>query len=185
VPIGAALVSIPIVTDAPLDVESASSAFVVDRSAAPSSTSGVFQVRRVSFKGDTIYTRLFRYAPRRYPSSFADSLANAFADGYASSQPVARDLLVAAAKANIDLPAFQPPVAQAISPNDDWLWLRREDNSAATNRWIIIAPDGRTASRLDLPSSVQIRWASREVLWAVVPDSMDVPWLVKYRLRAP
>jgi hypothetical protein len=48
---------------------------------------------------------------------------------------------------------------------------------------VVLDPEGFPRAAIELPSQVRPLWASGETLWAVVPDELEVPWVVRYRMR--
>ena len=86
-------------------------------------------------------------------------------------------------------PEFQLPVRgqRENSPHhfgsDGSLWLQREDTGADTFRWIVLDVDGLPVGEVHLPrEGFSIAWSDSETLWAIEPDALEVPWLVRYRI---
>ncbi len=79
-------------------------------------------------------------------------------------------------------PEFRVPVESYRVGQDGQLWLKREDEFQGTSTWVILDPEGRTRGRLQLPSSVSVKWINGDTLLAVRTDANNVPSLVRYRL---
>ncbi|MEX1184301.1 MAG: hypothetical protein WEF86_13800 [Gemmatimonadota bacterium] len=76
-----------------------------------------------------------------------------------------------------------PPVTRVYPAADGVTWLRRERTGADSATWTSVRPDGSVWFDARLPSEADIRWASGEIIWAVIPDELDVPFLVRLRAR--
>ena len=94
-----------------------------------------------------------------------------------------------ALRREMPFPEFQLPVRgeREFNPNhlgsDGSLWLRREDTGADTFRWIVLGVDGLPVGEVHLPrEGFSIAWSGSETLWAIEPDEVGVPWLVRYRI---
>ena len=146
---------------------------------------------RIGFAGDTLYRREMRYTPIRYHPSELDSIAVRAARG--EGLPIAaaggggpdgepEAAVVNRIRAAMDYPEFQQPVERALAGEDGSVWIAFRPVLADSVTWILLRPDGEPRGRLELPQRVRILWHSGEVVYASVPDELDVPWLVRYRL---
>jgi hypothetical protein len=158
---------------------------------------GVFRVTRRDFAGDTVFTRTFRYRPVAFPDAVLDSAARRAARGTgtvthhtATGQSVrlqrhAADSAAArsAIRDRLAFPEFQPPVRSYRLGEGGSLWLQREDTGADSLAWTVLDADGLPVGNLWLPrSGRRFLWSDGRILWAVEPDALDVPWLVRYRI---
>ena len=151
-------------------------------------------VTRLELDGDTVYSRVIHYDASPFTSEVLDSLAaqsarypggmNVIRNGLApSEQPFADPLAVRAIREKMNFPEYRTPIQYSWLGNDDGMWLRR-DQDGAESRWVLLAADGLPRGELSLHSNARVVWASGDTFWAVVPDELDVPWLVRYRIRA-
>jgi hypothetical protein len=165
--------------------------FLVDRQTATNARRGSFRVTRVALGGKTVFSRDFVYRPVLYNGVVLDSIAayysyrRATADGTnAVIRPPGADSIQVrkALRAAIDFPRFPPPVQDHWVAHDGALWLRREDTGGGSFDWLVIEPDGNPRGVVRLKRRLRLLWSSGDTLWAIEPDEVDVPWLVRYRI---
>jgi hypothetical protein len=162
---------------------------VVERSVATSGGPSSGRVYRVGIDGDTIFDRRFQYTPRSVDRAWSDSVVSEFRRSWSARAVIGggrldraeMDQLVDA----LSLPAFYPPVSSAAVGRDGSTWLRRSPESGSS-RWIVMDRRGEVVSHVEGPTSLEIRNADGDVVWGVVQDELDVPYVVRYRLvRVP
>jgi hypothetical protein len=179
----------------PLSVATIDGAYMVER--APPRTAGqaTIRVTRTRLSGDTIFSRAFAYTPVRYTNVVLDSIAQASArvpggfyaviGGVQQRTQFANESAAAAAiRSRMSYPAFQMPVTLSFLSSDQTLWLRREEDGGANFHWVLFDAQGNLRGNLDIPRRYRLAWASGNVIWAIVPDDDDVPWMVKFRLTS-
>lgn len=166
----------------PLGINVGDDRFVVDRPVATAPDGARFTVAYVTASGDTTFRHEFQYRPRTFDSVVIDSLIHRRTAFLARQTNVDMDAVRAALRQAIQLPTFQPPIADGQVAEDSVLWLQREDDGTARRRWLLIAPDGARRGILEVPRGAQLRWMRGDVVWASIPDEFDVPWLVRYRI---
>ena len=182
--------------DGPLTVPLSDGRVWIERPVATSSDHGTFRVTRIGLAGDTIYSRMFRYRPRRQDDASLDALAGNVATnpgiaGVANmiipfgrrGRPSESDMARArrAIRAAMKFPPHQVPVQYAWAGIDGSLWLRREDGQPY--RWLLIDPGGAPLGELQWPARLNIRWSSGDTLWTMERDELGLQWLVRYRIR--
>lgn len=166
-----------------LQVEAGLEYFAVTRSIAANADDARFSVARIGARGDTIFHRAYSYEPVPFPETWLDSLVGRRVESLARSGRYTRTALESAFRAVIALPAYQPPIYNGRAGADTVLWLQREDDDRNVRQWLRIGPDGELLGAVEVPNGVTIRWSRGDIVWAVVPDDLDVPWLVRYRIR--
>jgi hypothetical protein len=179
--IGDISVMLPTVPVMPRRVELQNSTVTLDTAASGSARWGEFRVTGESFDGDTTFALRFLHERRRYDAAFLDSMADDFARNYRASQPLPTDALAQAVRENVVLPPTMTPIQAASVLNDDWLLLER-DGSGSSVRVLLIDPGGRQPATVNLPTGVRLLWVSPARIWAVHTDSLEIPWLVRYRV---
>jgi hypothetical protein len=170
-------------SSAPLELALEDELYVVRRPVADDAARGEFTVTRTDTRGDTVFHRSFHYHPRPIDAAFVDSLILPQARAYARSAGIDADVVAASFRDAIELPGFLPPISSGRVMADSSLWLTREYDPVAGARWIVLDPDGAVRGALELPRTATVYWSRGDVLWTVVRDELDVPWLVKYRMR--
>jgi hypothetical protein len=152
---------------------------IVVRREAPRETPAEFTVTRTTSAGDTVYHTRLGYRPLALdPDEVVARALRSFV-----SETVSRQEAEAAVREALPELAFLPPVSGHRAGADGSVWLQREDVGADTLRWLVIAPDGTPRGKVALPRGVNPMWVSEEAAWLVEPDELDVPWLVRRRLR--
>ena len=174
---------LPRIADDTLHVEADRGSFVISRSIASGDGRSTFGVSHLDDDGDTIFTRSYHYRPEPTPPWLIDSMALSFSSGLRRSANPEAARLEQAVRDHAELPAFLPPVASARTSEDGGIWLRRTSAYHPTHRWLLLDSEGTPRGHLELPANVTISWSSGEVFWAAVPDDLDVPWLVRYRIE--
>ena len=152
---------------------------------ARSAETGALTVTRISDAGDTVYRRTLRYRPQPYTEELLDAAAaqqpRAWMNGVEVTKPV--DALVKSRlRAEMDFPAFRLPVQYSWLGADEGVWLRRTTDPGYLQHWIVLDAQGRLRGEVELPENARLLWCGGDVAWAAVPDDLDVPWLVRYRI---
>jgi hypothetical protein len=160
----------------------------------PTEVDAIFTVTRLDLASDTVYSRRIHYRPESYTVEKLDSIADAAARvpgggvylasvGPPAPEPFADPLTVRAIREKMNFPEFQSTITSAWVAQDEGLWLRRVANGDIA-RWVILDAEGLPRGGLTLPANSRIVWSRGDSFWAVELDELDVPWLVRYRLRA-
>jgi len=84
-----------------------------------------------------------------------------------------------------DLPErrFYPAVSELVAGADGTVWLRREPVDTAQATWEVYDEEGARVGRVHLPAGLRLRHASRQELWGIETDDLDVPYVVGLRVR--
>lgn len=162
---------------------------VIEQPPAASREAGEIHVTRLDLSWDTVWHRVFRYHPAPYLPEELDSAAARSARGAniiggrpppppEELGPIARQI-----RAAMDWPPFRQPFTFAWLAEDGSLWLQRGDAPGAPAGWFVVEADGTPRGSVTLPPRARLLWARGDTVWAAVPDDLDVPWLVRYRLR--
>lgn len=146
-----------------------------------------FGVARITFDGDTAFDRSFAYEPVPIDPGAADSLVGAFAEAFNeprfSSAPTAAQA-AEWARANLYVPAHQPPVTALLVGRDGSIWLQRERAAPERVEWLVLDPDGEPIGRVELPGRTTVAVAERSRVWGWELDDLDVPYIVRYGVGA-
>jgi hypothetical protein len=158
--------------------------YVVDRPVAALADQAAFTVARMAAAGDTVYHEEIRYRPATFSAAVVDSIVARAVRPHLRTQKADSGAIAVGIRQALSLPPYQPPVTQGRVGADGVLWLRLHDDGTDQHRWVLIGPDGRLQGAVSLPRRVTLHWSSGERVWAAVRDEFDVPWLVRYHLRA-
>ncbi len=161
-----------------------SSVVVVHRPPPESAAVGHFYVVKLRAPGDTIYSHRFRVSPVAVPQQAyrralmaqvpAEPLSN-----LASHREVEQMVID-----GVPAPRFQPPISAMVAGLDGTLWLRREGLGTESVSWVMLDRSGRMVATFPAPTGLRILQARRGIVWGVVEDEFDVPYVVRYRLTA-
>lgn len=152
---------------------------VVRRPVAGSNREATFGVARIDASGDTVFRVEFRYRPSPVDDEYVAWVVGQMPR--TPGQSIGADQLERALRSV--LPTFHPPVSQVRPGEDGSTWLRREHRGGETSRWLVIGRDGEALGHVDLPRSARIAWTGGERIIVIEQDQLNVPWLVRYRLR--
>lgn len=158
----------------------------VDRAVVAGGAPTVFRVTQVTFDGDTIFSRTYPYAPRPIDPAMVDSIAGEWAERLTRfpipGSPTAatiekwfRDALY--------LPDHHPPVSDAFLGHDGTIWLKREPRGDDAVDWLVLAYDGEPIGTIALPGRLTVMAATRDAVWGMELDDLDVPYIVRYGVR--
>lgn len=151
---------------------------VVGRMAARRADSTSFTVKRYSADGTVAWTADVQYTPVS-TDGFLDAWLAQRDSLYGLMPP---DMGQAFRKALAVPPCF-PPASEVVAGKDGTVWVRREALLKDSIRWDVFDPRGRRMATLLTSASTRILAASAAETWAVVTDSLDVPFLVRYAVR--
>lgn len=155
---------------------------LVERPAAARGDEGFFRVTRLDARGDTVYSRRFRYVPIPVPSGWAGrwtaDMAGRIARPGSGLQP---GEVAAAMSRGLYVPGFMPPITDVVAGRDGSVWIRREQ-PGATATWHVLNSRGLIEANVRMPGNLQVAEARRTNVWGVMHDSLDVPYIHRYRV---
>ncbi|MEW5930442.1 MAG: hypothetical protein AB1941_23530 [Gemmatimonadota bacterium] len=160
-----------------------SSVVVVERPIPERGGPSHFSVSRIRPASGTVYSKSYRYTAQPLPKRIADSLFDTHVD-VLTKAGVGRTQAERAVHTAIQIPGFQPPVAGVLVGTDGTTWIRKENLGSRTAEWLVLNPGGGIVATVSVPQSLQIMEIGRNAVWGVVHDDMDVPYVVRYRVRA-
>lgn len=156
-----------------------------------------FRLTRLDRHGDTIRSTMFHFEPRPFPDEVLNDHAVREAhrvgpwavilapgEGVERLESHAEDTAAArqAILREMPFPRYQSPVHGTFQAAGGALWLRREDMGDERFRYTVLDPDDVPVGELEIPRTTRLGWSDGEILWAIEPDELEVPWLVGYRI---
>lgn len=184
---GGLVVQRQLIDDSPLvaSLSDGSGVLFLDRRVAEGRGYGSFRLRRVSSSGQTLWMREQRYVPKAAGREFFDHLVDAEMERASAALPASvTNQLGRILRERGFRPAFRPPATALLSGDDGTIWVRREEPIGPTVQWMVFDERGYALALVELPSFVNVMWASRRVVVGVLRDELDVQYVVRYSLHA-
>lgn len=158
---------------------------ILTRTAASSLDEAVFVISKVSFDGDTLFSRGYRYVPVPTRLEVMDSILDDVGERLGERGLFGATAAQVRGWAALSLyqPPFEPPVRAMILGRDGTIWLDRGAGEIdGMNHWLVLDADGRPFAGLDLPARLTVLKVVPPYLWASENDESDVPYLVRFRV---
>ena len=161
---------------------------VVDRRAAADRATSTFRVSATRRARDTIFSPVFAYQPVPTTREVVRSVLERTpinqnpgspASGSPPGVPEREDALRDAGL----VPSMLPPVTYLTVGQDSSIWLRREEVSGDSAVWNVLGSSGEAVGTLRLPSRQTVVAAKGDVVAATELDDLDVPYVIRYRIR--
>lgn len=135
----------------------------------PGSSDSIFLVE-VSAQGDTLLDLRQAFQPQEIPASSIDSIVAEIAGDRFSDSEV---------RSATYLPRYYPPVTELIVGEDGTAWLARESLPDRPQRWEVFSSEGTRLAEIATPPGFEALWTDGKVVWGLVLDELDVPYLVR------
>ena len=160
---------------------------ILERTAPSSRDDARFRVSKLTFSGDTVFSRVHPFEPAPVRSeevdSILDEMGSMIAEGGFFGVTAARARQLAAA--TLYQPAFKAGVVTMVLGRDGSIWLSQGPDGTGQDRWLILDSAGERIGRLKLPSALRLFVVDPPRIWASETDELDVPYIVRFLVRAP
>lgn len=158
---------------------------VLEREAPTSEEDAVFHLAKLSFEGDTLWTRDHLVTPRRIREAVADSILDEVARMMGEREMLGATEATARRWAALTLhrPEFRPPVAEMVVAQDKSIWLSLGPDEQAAADWLVLDPSGEPVARTTLPSDAEVLLVDPPLVYARGRDELDVPYLLRFRVE--
>jgi hypothetical protein len=154
---------------------------LVERRAAERSDFGHIRVTKLAITGDTVFSRAYAYRPIPVGEGLIDSLVSIQVAARPHGMSAVR--YAAAVRGALYIPKYRPPVKKVLTGRDHTIWLEREGEESASARWTVLNPTGELVAVVDVPVELVLLHVQADLVWGVEHDSLDVPYLVRCRVR--
>ena len=157
---------------------------ILDRTAPSSRDEASLRVSKLTFLGDTVFSRIYRFEPVPVRSEEVDSVLDERASMMAErgifgvTQARGREW----AALTLYQPAFRTGVTSMVLGRDGSIWLSRGPDGAGQDDWVVLDSAGEPIGHLKLPTGLQIFVVDPPLLWASERDELDVPYVVRFRI---
>lgn len=158
---------------------------VLDRTAPTSVEEAAFTISKLSFAGDTLFSRTYPFEPEPVREEEADSLIHAMAEMMSERGILGATLAQAEtwAREGFFRPAFRPGVTSLMVDEDGGIWVGRNEELPGQRRWEAYDADGRPVAAFTLPTDVDVMHIRRPHVWGTRTDDLGVPYVVRFRLE--
>lgn len=157
---------------------------VLDRTAPETDEEPTFSLTKISFGGDTLFTRSYPYDPVPVRPERVDSLLDARAAPLSEmgfqglTEARAREW----AEAGLYRPASHPPIEGMVVGRDASIWLQRGPVSDSA-LWLVLDDRGNPLGEIALPNAFRLLEADGDRIWGSTTGELDMPYLVRYRIE--
>ena len=177
------------IPDAPLIQYGSDRVLVLERPQPTSDSLAAIAVHVMDTEGTTTWSRRYPYRPTRLPEREADSLIQARIPGFQSfvsitTPDVSPQEAAEIYRGQVRAPAYRPAVRAAHLAPDGRIWIEWAGAPGAPVHWWVLRSDGEPEVSFTVPMPLDVRGVLGDCLWVVRTDSLDVPYIHRYRLRS-
>lgn len=159
----------------------------LDREAPSQAEGAAYTLTKISFAGDTLFSRSYPFGALPVSQvrvdSILDSTETMLAErgflGVTAGQ--AREWV----EAGFYQPKFKSPIGRMLIGRDSTIWLSENREEVETRTWIVLDPDGTVLRRVRVPSGLTVLVVDRLHVWGSERDDLDVSYLLRYRIMQP
>lgn len=155
----------------------------VDRALPEGDAEPAFRVTKLSFGGDTLWSRRFGYEPTPLGAAAVDSFVADFAATVAERGFMTRGQAEQKLREALYRPRTLPPVAEAVPGRDGSVWLQMARPAGEASTWWALSTDGNPLGEVELPARFRLMNAVEGRVWGMETDELDVPYIVAYAIR--
>jgi hypothetical protein len=157
---------------------------VVERTRPPDPDSASYGIRVFAADGTLQSESRMAYDPIPKDSGWFDRFyeSRVGRGGELPPEPSRTQMKVALREALSERRYF-PPVSKVVAGSDGSIWLRREDTESDSIRWDVLDRRGSRLAQVVCPSDWDLWAVSRDEVWGVLSDELDVPYVVGFRVR--
>ncbi len=141
-----------------------------------------FRLELVESGSDTLFSRSYPYDPKPINQDLIGKLVRergATFENPRFAEIMTRSRAEEVARESLYLPSHHPRVSKVLPGIDGTWWLRHEDEGSGHVEWSGIARDGAELGRAILPEGLEMMAVSREHVWGLMRDELDVPFIVR------
>lgn len=160
-----------------------SSVVLVERRAESRWMSEALVVTKLTGRGDTIFTRRYRYSPLPLDNAVFEQEVAKILQRFRQGK---YDLREDDIRERMYRPDFRPVVEEARIASDGLLWLRRETSyGEKTVHYVVLGVKGEPVGEVVLPREERVLDATASMLWVSSASDDGTPILVSYRIHRP
>jgi len=154
----------------------------VGRRAPDGRKAAMYEVVWFTRAGDTMYERRYEFTPRALTRAERDSLLEVPTRVFVEAG-VPRRVADAAVREQAYVPTYWPPIRTIAMGQDGYLWLMTSQRDSVGDVWDRIDVTSGKRWSVSLPKRGHVRGGKADVVFVVMPDSLDVPILLRYHVN--
>ena len=135
----------------------------------PERSDSIFLVE-ISAEGDTLLDLRQPFQGLEIPGPVVDSIVAEIGEDQFSDSEV---------RTAAYLPSYYPPVTGLISGKDGTIWVARESLPNRPQQWEVFSSEGTQLAEIVTPPGFEAMCTDGNVVWGLVLDEFDVPYLVR------
>lgn len=170
--------SLPAETPSDIYATSSSAGLVAVAEPVPPGHEAQYRITSIRHTGDTIFSRLYDFEPRRLDRQMGISLALENSRYAKESQRILEAMAEAYAARR-----YVPPVSGLRIDSAGRIWVAGEKVPGEPVQWQVLTPLGEPLFRIQIPAGVRLWYTSGDLIWLEERDELGVPFIVRYRIR--
>jgi hypothetical protein len=172
------------IQEAPLEAffPDGSGMLLVERWVAEDPDSAAYRLRVWNADGDLETDRAIAYVPRSGEGSIARVIEARRGEDWGTDKASQNRMLDVYAEAWSER-AYLPPVTAVVAGADGTMLLRREETGEPTVECELRDRQGGLLGRLSIPRDVRVLAVTRDEVWLLETDALDVPYVVRNRME--
>jgi hypothetical protein len=158
--------------------------FIVERRVADDPV-GTVTVTALSDSGDTIWTVEHAAPAISIPETLRDSVVDLYSEAAVPGMWSSASAAKPEVSKRLFLPAYLPPVTDAVATSEGGIWLRQAERpEAAGATWLMIGPDGTLRGTVQAALGLELYFVAGNRVLGVRKDSLGVSRVTRLNLRA-
>ena len=142
-----------------------------------------FDIVRIGLAGDTLMHRRIAYNAIEVDDAVTDRVFADYGRRFAQRFSITTAQAERSVRQVLSLARFHPPVSGFVTGRDGTIWLRREDMRTDSVEWHVFDEALTLRGTISLPVALTLHRAQSDRIWAVVRDSLDVPFVQVLQVR--
>lgn len=136
---------------------------------------GTFSVTVLGAQGDTVFSRHYPFESVPIPAGVGDSVIAA------SASRISHPVLAAAFRRGARVPPVYPPLQGLVLGRDGTIWVQITGRGEE-RQYVVLGSDGDPLGTVLLPSRSRVAAASRERMWVIERDEVNLESVVRYQV---
>lgn len=157
-----------------------SSFVLASRQPPESGETATFTLMRLDLSGDTISSVDVPYDPVEVTAEDRAALVGSMISVEEGDEGF--EARVRAVESAMEWPRYFPAFDTALAGRDGSVWVKRHLQRDGARRWDLFDADFETLGHVYLPEEIEVKLVSRDFVYGVELDELDVPWVVRFEI---